>query len=200
MMNNKIRRAVAVLLVGLLLFLISLNGKATEEVGEVEELYFMPTAGFEEFLEETPVPEPIEDVGWHEIETYDEPIAPLYLLTDREVDLLLRIGVLEGGKKDVVGIAHVMQVVMNRVESDQFPNTVEEVIFQKNPVQFTTADKLAKANITPEAYAALDQVIFGDYQSNGACFFESCDGLIFNSWADYAFSYGGHDFYNVKET
>ena len=196
MMNNKIRRVVAVLLVGLLLFLVSVNCKATEEVvEEIEELYFMPTAGFEEFLEETP----IEDVGWHEIETYDEPIAPLYLLSDDEVDLLLRIGVLEGGQEDVAGIAHVMQVVLNRVDSDRFPNSIEEVIFQKNPIQFTTADKLAKANITPEAYAALDQVIFGDYQSNTACFFESCDGLIFSSWADYTFSYGGHDFYNVKE-
>lgn len=133
-----------------------------------------------------------------EIETFAESIAPTYILTDKEADLLLRIGVLEGGQEDPTAIAHVMQVVLNRVSSDRFPNTVEEVIFQTNPIQFCTASQLAKANITPAAYVALDAVIFGEYQSNTSHFFESCEGLIWAKTYDYEFSYGGHDFYKVR--
>lgn len=147
----------------------------------------MPEAGFGEFIQEIEV-EPI----------YQEYIDPVYILTDREVDLLLRIGTLEGGCDGVDGIANVMQVVMNRVASDEFPNTVEEVIFQKNPTQFTTADKLATANITSEAYAALDQVIFGDYLWNNNHFFESAPGLIFANMYEYTFTVGGHDFYRLR--
>ena len=171
-------------------------------ISEAADYDFMPKAGWEEMIEEIPV-EPIyieeEPEYEHPHELFDEPIAPNYILTDHEAELLLQIGVLEGGEVDPESIANVMQVVMNRVESDSFPNSVEEVIFQDNPKQFTTADKLATANITPEAYAALDQVIFGDYTENDTHFFESCEGLIFSGWAEYAFSYGGHDFYKVKE-
>ncbi len=135
--------------------------------------------------------------GFQKWESEIEPIEPTYIVTDEEADLLVRIGCLEGGA-DVEGIANVIQVVMNRVASDKFPNTISEVIFQNNPVQFTTADKLADANVVPEAYEALDAVIFGEYQDNDCHFFESLEGLAFSGWSDYSFSYGGHDFYKVR--
>lgn len=149
------------------------------------ESYAMGEAGFYEFLDEI---EPIEPK--------EERILPHYILTDEDAELLLRIGVLEGGCDGVDGIANVMQVVLNRFESDAFPNTIEGVLYQDH--QFTTASRLATANITPEAYAALDCVIFGDYLENECYYFESMDGLAFASWADYSFSYGGHDFYTLK--
>lgn len=118
---------------------------------------------------------------------------PHYILTAEDADLLLRIGQLEGGCDGVDGIAHVMQVVLNRFESDDWPNTVPGVIFQSG--QFTTADELATANITPEAWAALDCVIFGDYLWNEAIYFESLDGLTWENTHEYLFTYKGHDFY-----
>lgn len=148
------------------------------------ELYLMPEAGFSMYMEEI---EPAEI------------IIPTYEITDEEADLLVRFGTLEGGCDGVEGIANAIQVVFNRVESDRFPDTVEEVIFQTNPVQFPTASKLANANVTAEAYVALDAVIFGEYQENDTHFFESCEGKVFSSWADYSFTYGGHDFYKLKE-
>ena len=175
------------------LFFIAFVSEAADELE-------MPTAGFEGFIEEIGTDyEPVLEVdigAITEYEYYTNPIEPRYILTDREAELLLKIGSLEGGCDGVDGIAHVMQVVMNRVESDRFPNTVEEVIFQTNPLQFTTADKLAETNIiSPEAYAALDAVIFSDYGYNDCLFFESMDGYAFDSWSTYVFTYGGHDFY-----
>lgn len=123
-------------------------------------------------------------------------ILPTYYITDEDVDLLLRVAVLEGGGGDVDGMAHVMQVVLNRFESERFPSTIPGVIFQEN--QFCTADRLECAEITPEAYVALDAVIFGEYRWNDSVFFESCDGLIWGDKYEHTFSYGGHDFYKLR--
>lgn len=133
--------------------------------------------------------------GFTEWESEIEPIIPAYILTDEEKDNLMRLGTLEGGETDPVAIAHVIQVVLNRVDSEVFPGTVNEVIFQKKPIQFTTARMLAKANVTDAAEEALQAVIMGKYKDNEALYFESLQGKIWEKYYTYLFSYGGHDFY-----
>lgn len=181
-MNKKVLLGLVAVLCGLLFYC----PKAYACYGEYEAMedgYELPTAGIDQFLNDI---EPVEPKP--------ERILPHYILTDEDADLLLRIGVLEGGATDVDGIANVMQVVLNRLESDAFPNTISGVLYQEG--QFTTAKRMSKAEITPEAYQALDNVIFGEYLDNEGLFFESLEGKV---WADchtYLFSYGGHDFYN----
>lgn len=140
----------------------------------------LPDAGFTEFLED------VECVPIY-------PPEPRYYISDEDMDLLLRVGVLEAGEVDVEGIAQVMQVVLNRLESDKFPNTISEVIFQRK--QFCTAKRLAKANITDSAREALEAVKKGDYTANEALYFESLPGKAWEKCHKYLFSYGGHDFY-----
>lgn len=184
---------IAALVSGLLFYCV------VSEAADVDggELYLMPEAGFCELIEEIEPEEPQYEhfIPW----TFEVPIQPVYEVTDEEADLLVKLGTLEGGCDGVDGIAEVIQVVMNRVESDAFPDTVEEVIFQTNPVQFPTSRRLDTANVQPEAYEALDAVVFGEYTHNDCHFFESNDGQIFSGWADYVFTEGGHDFYRVKE-
>lgn len=169
---NKYLMGIAVFILGLLL--------CCKNVSACEAL---PKEGFPKFVDS------IYSNSEHEG-------LPSYAITEEDAKLLMQIGVLEGGENDVQGIAEVMQVILNRCFlSDEFPSSISEVIFQRNPTQFCTADKLEQANITEEAYAALDAVIWGEYQDNECVFFESCPGLAFNDWADYEFSYGGHDFY-----
>ena len=43
-------------------------------------------------------------------------------------------------------------VVMNRVKSKQFPNTVEEVLYQKNPTQYSTTCKFFTVELPKECY------------------------------------------------
>lgn len=174
---NKFMMGIAVLISGLLFCCPKVE--ASDDI--------LPKAGFQEWEAE------IECVP-----IYPEPevfIGPVhgYVLTEEDEELLLRVGVLEAGEEDVEGIANVMQVVLNRFEDDAFPSTIAEVIYQKK--QFTTAKRLAKANITDAAYEALYAVEEGEYTSNEALYFESCDGLVWADIHDYQFSYGGHDFY-----
>lgn len=58
-----------------------------------------------------------------------------YLVT-AEMAMLAQLVQAEAGNQDLTGKRLVADVVLNRVESEQFPNTIREVIFQKNPVQF----------------------------------------------------------------
>lgn len=43
-------------------------------------------------------------------------------------------------------------VVMNRVKSDKFPNTIEEVLYQKNPIQYSTTKYFITKEIPEECY------------------------------------------------
>ena len=135
----------------------------------------LPTAGF-----------------YADLESID-PAEPTYILTEEEKLLLKQIGVHEAGEMDVEGIAHVMQVVLNRCEDERFPGTVSEVLFQKH--QFTTAKQLARVKTTEAAEEALIDVMFGEYTHNEALYFESMRGKVWSRIHTYQFSYGGHDFY-----
>lgn len=64
----------------------------------------------------------------------DEPSGG-YLVT-AEMAMLAQLVQAEAGNQDLTGKRLVADVVLNRVDSDKFPGTIEEVIFQKNPVQF----------------------------------------------------------------
>lgn len=65
----------------------------------------------------------------------DEPTGG-YLVTS-EMAMLAQLVQAEAGNQDLKGKRLVADVVLNRVDSDKFPNAIEEVIFQKNHVQFS---------------------------------------------------------------
>lgn len=75
----------------------------------------------------------------------------------KEIEMLAQLTQAEAGNQDLTGKRYVVDVVLNRVGSDEFPDTVEEVIFQEN--QFSVIkngafDKAAE-NITEECYEAV---------------------------------------------
>lgn len=55
-----------------------------------------------------------------------------------EIELLAQLIQAEAGNQDELGKRYVSDVVLNRVNDKDFPDTIEEVIFQMNPVQFTS--------------------------------------------------------------
>lgn len=74
-----------------------------------------------------------------------------------EMELIAQLVMAEAGNQDLTGKRYVVDVVLNRVDSEDFPNTVEEVIFQEN--QFTVikngAFDRAGWEITEECYEAV---------------------------------------------
>lgn len=98
------------------------------------------------------------------------------VLSDYEKQLVANITWLEAGNQSDDGQQAVIAVVLNRVASSQFPNTVEGVLSQKNPVQFTTWSKLSSATPTEQVYNNVDAVLNGAGNTNVI----NSDWLYFN--------------------
>lgn len=112
--------------------------------------------------------------------------------------LLLKIAMAEAEGESVEGKALVMLVVLNRVWSEEFPDTIEEVIFQEN--QFSPVAEGGRWWTTePDAgcYEALELVMDGWDESQGALYFERASNG--ESWhsrnLEFLYQYGGHKFY-----
>lgn len=103
----------------------------------------------------------------------------------------------ESGNQPLEGMMAVGNVLMNRVNSPAFPNTIEAVLSQKN--QFTTASggKLSRWSPYERCIIAAKLVMDGGEveDTKGALYFDSA----VNSWASrnrtYVATLGGHRFF-----
>ncbi len=93
--------------------------------------------------------------------------------TDEESQILLKLAMAEAGDQGVIGKALVINVVKNRVESEDFPNSIEEVIFE--PKQFSPIEdgRYDKAVPDAECEDALEMVLNYWDGANGALYFEA---------------------------
>ncbi len=94
--------------------------------------------------------------------------------------LLAKIAMCEAGNQNTETKALVIMTILNRVWDDYFPDTIEEVIFQKGSngvYQFSPIGDGSWERNEPDedCYKALDLVIDSIYDvSEGALYFESC--------------------------
>ena len=98
-------------------------------------------------------------VAAHEPQTPEPPPAtepePRYeTITEDERELLARVVYAESNTESLEGQIAVAQVVLNRVRSESFPDTVSEVIYQER--QFSTAPILDSVTPTENNYEAVD--------------------------------------------
>lgn len=103
------------------------------------------------------------------VETIERPEPLFGQFTEREIDLMAQLVWHEAGNQDMVGKMLVADTVLNRMESDRFPNTVEEVIFQKG--QYTTAKVLGRVEPTIDCYGAVLSEIDGERYNTEVLFF-----------------------------
>ena len=89
--------------------------------------------------------------------------------------LLARIAMAEAEGCNIQTKTLIIMCVLNRVWSDEFPDTIEEVIFQEN--QFSPIDNGRWDRVEPneDCYEAVKVVMEAKYDySGGATYFESC--------------------------
>ena len=111
------------------------------------------------------------------------------------LDLIARIINSEAGSMSLEGKVSVGNVIMNRVNSAEFPNTIYGVIYQPN--QFTVVNtNRFYATPSDQSVAAAKMVLDGVNYVPGAVFY-NVSGL--NTWASrnrtYLMTFAGHDFY-----
>ncbi len=122
----------------------------------------------------------------------DEPTGG-YLVTE-EMAMVAQLVQAEAGNQDLKGKRLVADVVLNRVDSEKFPNTIEEVIFQKNPVQFSVtvsgAFERAGGDVSEECFESVRmEWERGTRIDGGVLYFNSIEARGKNP-----FKYGDHWF------
>lgn len=130
------------------------------------------------------------------------------LMSDEDYDTLLRIVEAEAGSEDIKGRVLVANVIMNRVKSEDFPNTVTEVVWDNSDgvSQFspTYDGRINEVAVSDETREAVKQALKGTDYSEGALFFiqksaaEEHNVKWFEKDLKRLFKYGVHEFYTYK--
>jgi N-acetylmuramoyl-L-alanine amidase len=116
-------------------------------------------------------------------------------ITYQEAQILKRIAMAEAGTEGIEGKAMVMQVVLNRVADERFPNTIKEVVFQK--YQFSTIANGSYYEVEPdiECNLALADVEQRKYENIDALYFENAKSSWQERACEFVCKVGNHRFY-----
>ena len=95
-----------------------------------------------------------------------------YNLSEADKVALQKVALAEAKCDGVKGMALVMKVILNRLDSPKFPNSVTAIVAQKNQFSTYYNGTYHKAKLCDESYEALELVLTGWDESNGALYFE----------------------------
>ncbi len=135
--------------------------------------------------------------------------AKAKLMSDEDYQTMLQIVEAEAGTEDIKGRVLVANVIMNRVNSEGFPNTVTEVVYEyENGVpQFSPVHdgRIYRVTVSDETREAVKLALEGVDYSEGALFFimksaaEEQGINWFEKELKYLFKHGVHEFYTYPE-
>ncbi len=126
-------------------------------------------------------------------------------VTEEEYNILLHIAAAEAGGCDIYGRILVVNVILNRVDTKGFPDTIKEVVFQKNQFSPATKGTLWSVNVSDKTKEAVDRALAGEDYSCGALFFAARKRLSestmsrFDTKYEKLFEHDGHDFYKYRD-
>lgn len=115
---------------------------------------------------------------------------------------LCKIAMAEAEGEDTEGKALVMLVVLNRVESDEFPDSIEEVITQKGQFTAYSNGRYDRVEPSEDCWAALRLIQEENWdESCGATYFERTTSAEtwHNTCLTKLFTHGNHTFYIEEE-
>ena len=119
-------------------------------------------------------------------------------ITEEEIETLARLLFLEAGNQSVDGQRAVIEVVFNRVLSDEFPNTINDVVYAKN--QFSPAHLIPSTTPTEEQYEVI-QIVLTNSETvldRGVVFFSrgQYNDYLFDKIGDHYFCYSTKSYEN----
>ena len=115
--------------------------------------------------------------------------------TYEEAQYLMEIAQAEAGNQGQDGMWLVMSVVYNRRDAEEFPDSIEEVIFQES--QFYTKG-MGATEISPECHEALARIERGDVAPEIVAFEKSTSNSLDEYFVE-AFQYRSHKFYTLSK-
>lgn len=116
---------------------------------------------------------------------------------DSELDMLAKIIWAEARGEPYEGKLAVGAVVLNRVKSPKFPNTIKDVIYAPNQFSPVSSGQFAKAKPGEEEYRAAREALEGKDPTNEALYFYA-PNLTANRWHEtltHTVTIGNHKFF-----
>lgn len=127
-------------------------------------------------------------------------------LNEKDMEILCRLVEAEAGGEDFQGKKLVAHVVLNRLEHKQFPDTIEDVVFETRQgiTQFSPVKdgRYYRVKVSEETKTAVEQAVKDEDNAGGALYFvnsEIADRSAmkwFDSKCTYLFRHGNHDFFS----
>lgn len=120
---------------------------------------------------------------------------------EEDYQVLLKIVQAEAGICDAKGKILVANVVLNRVRSGEFPNTIRGVVYQRGQFSPIRDGSFSNCKVTDETVECVNRALAGEDYSQGALYFmnrrtaRSRAARWFDSRLTFLFQYENHEFF-----
>lgn len=134
-------------------------------------------------------------------ETEAQEAATVFACSSSDYRVLLKIVQAEAGICDTKGRILVANVILNRVRSDEFPDTIPGVVYEKYQFSPVIDGSIDSCKVTQETIDAVDRALAGEDYSQGALYFmnrrtsSKKNVRWFDSRLEYLFKHGDHEFF-----
>lgn len=122
-------------------------------------------------------------------------------MSEEDYQVFLRIVQAEAGICDVKGKILVANVIINRVKSNEFPNTVTGVVYQSSQFSPVADGSINRVKVSQDTIESVNRALAGEDYSNGAMYFMFRRGSQNRAvgWFDrhltFLFSHQNHEFF-----
>lgn len=83
-------------------------------------------------------------------------VRPDYWMDNDEYELFAKCVEAEAGTEGFIGKQYVVDVILNRADSDKYPNNVKDVIMQKHQFEVVSNGRIYDVTPTEETYRAIN--------------------------------------------
>lgn len=132
----------------------------------------------------------------------EEPAREVFTgYSESDYNVLLRIVQAEAGNCDIEGRVMVANVILNRVESGSFPNTITKVVYQKHQFSPVSNGSIKRCKVTTETVEAVERALAGEDLTDGALYFmnrrasSKKNANWFDRHLEFLFKHGNHEFF-----
>lgn len=107
-----------------------------------------------------------------------------------DVKLIARVTECEAGTEDDYGKRLVIDTILNRVDHDNFPDTVTGVVYQKNQFSVVNNGALSKTSADTDICDMVEEEL--EERTNSEVLFFQMGG--YSDWGEHLFKHGNHYF------
>lgn len=119
-------------------------------------------------------------------------------ISSTELNLLYKCVQSESGNQPHMGKVAVVNVILNRVKSPKFPNTITGVIYAKNQFQVVSNGAINRVVPTESTINAVQAALNGEKSVDDDVLYFATPTCNFGNWAIFDKQIGGHYFWKAK--